>query len=69
MAQVKSEMVSYVNTHGTGTSLGDPIEIAALTKSFGATTDKKGFCAIGSVKTNIGHLDDSTSLTDSSNRF
>lgn len=63
VAQVKSEMVSYVEAHGTGTSLGDPIEIAALTKSFGATTDKKGFCAIGSVKTNIGHLDSAAGVT------
>ncbi len=57
VAGVKSDMISYVEAHGTGTALGDPIEIAALTKSFRATTDKKGFCAIGSVKTNIGHLD------------
>ncbi|MBC1236342.1 MULTISPECIES: type I polyketide synthase [Nostoc] len=57
VARVKSDMISYVEAHGTGTALGDPIEIAALTKSFRATTDKKGFCAIGSVKTNIGHLD------------
>ena len=63
VAQVKSEMVSYVEAHGTGTLLGDPIEIAALTKSFGATTDKKGFCAIGSVKTNIGHLDTAAGVT------
>ncbi len=48
--------VSYIEAHGTATPLGDPIEIAALTQAFGATTAKK-FCAIGSVKTNIGHLD------------
>lgn len=52
-----AETISYVEAHGTGTVLGDPIEIAALTEAFRATTDKKGFCAIGSVKTNIGHLD------------
>ncbi|MEH2238956.1 MAG: beta-ketoacyl synthase N-terminal-like domain-containing protein [Nostoc sp.] len=57
MARIESEMVSYVEAHGTGTVLGDPIEIAALTKSFRARTEKKNFCAIGSVKTNIGHLD------------
>ena len=57
IARIKSEMVSYVEAHGTGTVLGDPIEIAALTKSFRARTEKKNFCAIGSVKTNIGHLD------------
>ncbi|MBW4630832.1 MAG: aminotransferase class III-fold pyridoxal phosphate-dependent enzyme [Iphinoe sp. HA4291-MV1] len=56
MARVEPETISYVETHGTGTVLGDPIEIAALTQAF-HTTDKKNFCAIGSVKTNIGHLD------------
>lgn len=57
IAGVEAEKISYIETHGTGTSLGDPIEIAALTQAFEATTDKKGFCAIGSVKTNVGHLD------------
>lgn len=49
--------ISYVETHGTGTALGDPIEITALTQAFRAGTNKNEFCAIGSVKTNIGHLD------------
>ena len=57
MAMVDPETVTYVETHGTATALGDPIEIAALTQAFRASTEKKGFCAIGSVKTNIGHLD------------
>ncbi|QDL10797.1 polyketide synthase [Brasilonema octagenarum UFV-E1] len=57
IAQVEPETISYVETHGTGTVLGDPIEVAALTKSFRAKTKKKDFCALGSVKTNIGHLD------------
>jgi non-ribosomal peptide synthase protein (TIGR01720 family) len=57
LAGVTPETISYVETHGTGTSLGDPIEISALTQAFGPATKKKGFCAIGSVKTNIGHLD------------
>ncbi|MBP5972968.1 type I polyketide synthase [Brasilonema sp. CT11] len=57
IAQVEPETINYVETHGTGTVLGDPIEIAALTKSFRAKTKKKDFCALGSVKTNIGHLD------------
>jgi acyl transferase domain-containing protein len=48
--------ISYVECHGTGTALGDPVEIAGLTKAFRAFTDKKGYCAVGSVKTNIGHL-------------
>lgn len=47
--------ITYVEAHGTGTKLGDPIEVKALTESFREYTDKKQFCAIGSVKTNIGH--------------
>lgn len=57
MAHVHPETVSYVETHGTATPLGDSIEITALTRAFHARTGKRGFCAIGSVKTNIGHLD------------
>ncbi len=57
VADVPASTVSYVETHGTGTPLGDPIEITALTKAFRTTTDKTNFCGIGSVKTNIGHLD------------
>lgn len=56
-AQVDPETITYIEAHGTGTPLGDPIEIEALTKVFRNKTDKKGYCAIGSVKTNIGHLD------------
>ena len=56
-AGVEAEQISYIEAHGTGTELGDPIEIAALTQAFSETTDKQGFCAIGSVKANIGHLD------------
>ncbi len=48
--------VTYVEAHGTGTSLGDPIEVEGLTRAFGRHTSKRGFCKIGSVKTNIGHL-------------
>jgi acyl transferase domain-containing protein/acyl carrier protein len=54
-ARVEPESISYIEAHGTATSLGDPIEIEALKKAF--NTDKKGFCRIGSVKTNVGHLD------------
>ena len=54
---VTPEQVSYVEAHGTGTALGDPIEIAALSQVFRHSTQKKTFCAIGSVKSNIGHLD------------
>lgn len=56
MADVNPETISYIDAHGTGTNLGDPIEIAALTRAFRSYTDKKQFCAIGSAKTNIGHL-------------
>ncbi|WP_448269186.1 SDR family NAD(P)-dependent oxidoreductase [Nostoc sp. DSM 114159] len=63
LAGVEPETVSYVETHGTGTILGDPIEIKALTQAFRASTNKKGFCAIGSVKTNVGHLDTAAGVT------
>jgi len=57
IAGVDPETISYIEAHGTATPLGDPIEIAALTKVFRGTTENKGFCAIGSVKSNMGHLD------------
>ena len=63
VAAVKPETISYIETHGTGTILGDPIEVAALTKAFRAETEKKGFCAIGSAKTNVGHLDTAAGIT------
>lgn len=56
-AGVSPDTVEYIEAHGTGTALGDPIEIAALTKVFRAVTQRTGFCALGSAKTNIGHLD------------
>ncbi len=56
LAEVEAESISYIEAHGTGTSIGDPIEIAALTEAFRSSTEKKKFCAIGSVKTNLGHL-------------
>ncbi len=52
---IQPENILYVEAHGTGTKLGDPIEIDALTTAFARYTDKKQYCAIGSVKTNIGH--------------
>lgn len=55
LAGVNPEDISYIETHGTGTSLGDPIEISALTNVFKQSTQRKSFCAIGSVKSNIGH--------------
>jgi acyl transferase domain-containing protein/acyl carrier protein len=63
VAGFKPEDISYIEAHGTGTVLGDPIEIAALKKVFGASAKKKASCAIGSVKTNIGHLDTAAGVT------
>jgi acyl transferase domain-containing protein/thioesterase domain-containing protein len=57
LAGVRADTVDYVECHGTGTYLGDPIEVAALTDAFRRTTNAVGTCRIGSVKTNIGHLD------------
>ena len=57
IAGIDPETITYIEAHGTGTALGDPIEIAALTQVFREQTEAGGFCAIGSVKTNIGHLD------------
>ncbi|MEM7342692.1 MAG: type I polyketide synthase [Chloroflexota bacterium] len=55
-ADINPETISYIEAHGTATHLGDPIEIEALTQAFRDQTDKKQFCAIGSVKSNFGHL-------------
>lgn len=57
IAGVSPETISYVEAHGTATPLGDPIEIAALTQAFRQGTEQNGFCGIGSVKSNVGHLD------------
>lgn len=56
VAGIDADTITYIEAHGTGTPLGDPIEIAALTKAFRASTQKQSFCALGSVKTNLGHL-------------
>ncbi|HET8547433.1 MAG TPA: SDR family NAD(P)-dependent oxidoreductase [Bryobacteraceae bacterium] len=63
MAGVDPATISYVETHGTATPLGDPIEITALTEVFRASTPERGFCAIGSVKSNVGHLDAAAGVT------
>lgn len=55
-AGIHPETISYIEAHGTGTKIGDPIEIDGITKAFERYTDKKQFCGIGSTKTNIGHL-------------
>ncbi|WP_101760234.1 type I polyketide synthase [Oceanicoccus sp. KOV_DT_Chl] len=57
IGEIDPQSVEYVECHGTGTQLGDPIEVAALTQAYGAGHDRKQYCAIGSVKSNIGHLD------------
>src|SRR6185436_7351464 len=57
VAGVAADSIQYVETHGTGTPLGDPIEAAALTRAFRRSTDRSGFCALASLKTNVGHLD------------
>ncbi|RYH01248.1 KR domain-containing protein [Salipiger sp. IMCC34102] len=57
VAEVDAGSIGYVECHGTGTYLGDPIEVAALTDAFGLDPAARGTCRIGSVKTNIGHLD------------
>jgi acyl transferase domain-containing protein/acyl carrier protein len=61
MAEVEFESIGYIEAHGTGTALGDPVEIEALKSAF--NTDQKQFCGIGSVKSNIGHLDAAAGIT------
>jgi acyl transferase domain-containing protein len=62
VAEVNPETITYIETHGTGTVLGDPIEIEALSEAFRLHTQKTGFCALGSVKTNVGHLDEAAGV-------
>ncbi|WP_248930392.1 beta-ketoacyl synthase N-terminal-like domain-containing protein [Paenibacillus hamazuiensis] len=61
-AGVSAESISYIEAHGTATRLGDPIEISGLQRAFSHFTRKKQFCAVGSLKTNIGHLDNAAGL-------
>ncbi|TAL41542.1 MAG: SDR family NAD(P)-dependent oxidoreductase, partial [Methylovulum sp.] len=56
-ARIDPRAISYVEAHGTGTVLGDPVEITGLNKAFGRTADAAQYCALGSVKSNIGHLE------------
>ena len=62
-AGVGPDSIGYIEAHGTGTPLGDPIELAALTQAFRAKTRAKQFCAIGTAKTNVGHLDIAAGVT------
>ncbi|WP_139492062.1 non-ribosomal peptide synthetase [Brevibacillus dissolubilis] len=59
---IHPETISYIEAHGTGTKLGDPIEVSALKQVYKQYTDKKQYCGLGSVKTNIGHLDTAAGL-------
>ncbi|HET8798758.1 MAG TPA: beta-ketoacyl synthase N-terminal-like domain-containing protein, partial [Thermoanaerobaculia bacterium] len=61
-SRIDARHVSYLEAHGTGTTLGDPIEIAALNKAFGQATQDKTFCRIGSVKSNIGHCESAAGI-------
>jgi amino acid adenylation domain-containing protein len=62
-AGVSPETISYIEAHGTATALGDPIEIAGLSQVFRTATDARQFCALGSVKGNIGHCDAASGVT------
>ncbi|MFY1831620.1 SDR family NAD(P)-dependent oxidoreductase [Myxococcus fulvus] len=62
-AGVDARSITYVEAHGTGTIVGDPIEVTALTQAFRASTEATSFCALGSVKTNVGHLDAAAGVT------
>ncbi len=55
-AGVDADSISYIEAHGTGTLVGDPIEVEALNEAYRSRTSRQGYCAIGSVKSNIGHL-------------
>ncbi len=62
-AGVDPTNIGYIEAHGTATKLGDPIEVAALTKAYRTFTDQRNFCAIASVKPNVGHLDRAAGAT------
>ena len=62
MAGVRADTIGFVEAHGTGTALGDPIEVEALTRAFRRHTERTQFCALGSVKTNLGHLDNAAGV-------
>ncbi|WP_304944394.1 beta-ketoacyl synthase N-terminal-like domain-containing protein, partial [Vallitalea guaymasensis] len=60
---IEPETISYIEAHGTGTALGDPIEVKGITHAFQAFTDKKQFCALGTIKPNIGHLNEASGIS------
>ena len=61
-AGITPDTITYIETHGTGTRLGDPIEVDGINRAFSKFTKRKQFCAIGSVKTNLGHLDSAAGM-------
>jgi polyketide synthase PksL len=61
-AKIPPEYISYIEAHGTGTALGDPIEIAGLTRAFREAKIQKQFCSIGSLKSNIGHCESAAGI-------
>ncbi|MDP4181445.1 MAG: beta-ketoacyl synthase N-terminal-like domain-containing protein [Bacillota bacterium] len=61
-SNIDPRTVSYIEAHGTGTSMGDPIEISGLTKAFNEYTSDRNFCSIGSIKSNIGHLESASGI-------
>ncbi len=63
LAGIDASTIKYVETHGTGTPVGDPIEVASLEKAFRVSTDANQFCGIGSVKSNLGHTDAAAGVT------
>lgn len=62
IAGVNPETIGYVEAHGTGTPLGDPIEVAALTRVFRTHTEATGYCALGAVKSNVGHMESAAGI-------
>jgi amino acid adenylation domain-containing protein len=63
LAGIEADSTGYLEAHGTGTPLGDPIEFTALTRAFRARTAAKQFCALGTVKQNVGHLETAAGVT------
>jgi acyl transferase domain-containing protein/NAD(P)-dependent dehydrogenase (short-subunit alcohol dehydrogenase family) len=63
VATVSPDTITCIEAHGTGTALGDPVEVAALTRVFRRSTARRQFCALGSVKSNFGHLDEAAGVT------
>ncbi len=63
IADVEPDAIGYIEAHGTGTLIGDPIEVEALTRVFSERSSRRGFCALGSVKSNLGHLDQASGIT------